>query len=257
MTLLSCVARRSRGRKRGRSFNATKNLVAKAAGVAICASYGRCFGRLETVSGSSGAQTSAKKFSTNFHVTQYPVQFLELVVRNQPIPALYNRNTVLPYTGMQYKHPNFTGDWVSFPSSFRVWGRRRVWRYWRWYRYEYRLCIGLVPGSTPAEATYRIFLNTFWNARYLSDRPARDFMSQSLTAARDFRGLTPFSPTSGGFTPIMGVLRGNPTAAYYRNAWHANYPLGVQRDNWQGKPGFIRLTIPELDEAVSVIYDMR
>ena len=245
MALFSRIGRRGR-RRRGRSAVADMRLSSLR--TATCANYGVCLGAVDELSGSADdTLANAQSRPSAGYGYVYDIQ-----VKNQPIPAAFLRTSpgIVANTGMYFKPRTATDTtpWTAFPSSMNVQERYRRLRWWSWRARRFVSYVSLLPGSTAAEATYRLsaflFTPTSHPATLLSQLNAVNIMTnRTQYQIRDFRGTVAFA------TPINRFLSCNPTAPTVRGNWYLGYDVFAQS-------GYVKITIPGLDESVKIVLKM-
>lgn len=243
MPLFSRICRRGR-RRRGRRFNPQRDAVLRGVRGATCTSYGRCLGAVTDFTPSSSfTQAGATNYAPNVYNPNY---VFDVTVKDTPIPDIYKRNSVLLNNGVYYKPSSFAGSWVQYPTVWPIFERRRAWRGFRLTTANLYSFVGLLPGSTPAEAVYRLFVLSVTDSPYTPNpySSAAIVMGRTQYQLRDFRGLA-FS----AYAKLVGLdtyFRYSPLSPQYRNGrWY-----GFRMIN----PGYAKVTIPHLPETLGFVF---
>jgi hypothetical protein len=235
MVLFSSIGRRGRGRRRGRRFNAERNMNVRAIGYATCTSFGRCYGPVADFPGTTNSSLSAVPvYNVLGSNNRFNGNVFDVTLKNIPIPDIYVRNSVLAYAGAFFRPLNLSSDWIQYPSSYTVVARRRGLRFWRIVSTAYYARICLLPGSTTAESTYRLFVRDS-NSAY--DNLAKTY---SQLQVRDFRG----SIGAG----INSLFARDPRQPYSNIHGKIGY-WGIWKNN-----GYLKITLPHFDESVQSIF---
>lgn len=234
MAIFSSIGRRGRGRRRGRRFNAESNMNVRAIGYATCTYFGRCYGAVADFPGTNNSSLSAVPVYNPSRNNRLDGNVLDVTLKNIPIPDIYVRNSILAYDGAFFRPLNLSSDWIQYPSSYSIVASRRRLRSRSIVSTAYYARIALLPGSTTAESTYRLFVrdsNPVW------DTYARTW---SQLRVRDFRGYI-----GAG----IGNLFGRDPRQPYSNVRGKVGWWGIWKSN-----GYLKITLPHFDESVQSIF---
>jgi len=252
MALFSSIGRRGRGRRRGRRFNAERNVNVRRASYATCTNYGQCYGQVIDYAGSNNPNnlSSAQTLSVTASGNNSAINFFDITVRNQPVPDIYLRSVIgIPYSGAAYKPNDFSGDWVPYPTKFSIVSTRRFRTRVSYYATLYDISIAVLPGHSDAESNYRIFTSRapvssapLHLLSILSQR--NNTVQASQLALRDFRG-------SAGPVSLNLLFARDPRQPYQNYGGAVGWYSGVRN------AGYLRLPIPYLDDSVAVLFKLQ
>lgn len=235
MTLFSSIGRRGRGRRRGRRFNAERNMNVRAIGYATCTNFGRCYGAVTDFPGTTNSSLSAVPVYNPDVNNRVNGNVYDVTLKNIPIPDIYVRNSVLAYAGAFFRPLDLSSDWIQYPSSYTKVERRRDLRFIRIVSTAYYARICLLPGSTTAESNYRIFVRDSRLSNH--DNLAKTY---SQLQARDFRG----SIGAG----VNNLFARDPRQPYSNVHGKVGW-WGIWKNN-----GYLKITLPHFDESVQSIF---